>query len=108
SVHLARLSAHRAAYVSKSAAGSGRIVDGSVRRAFTTVTILVGLAAAAAPEAHAGPRAERKITMPDATAAERALFADARDDRLDTHDPVTAALVSSSIGNEEKEKAIAR
>lgn len=58
--------------------------------------------------AFAGPRAERKITIPDVTAAERALFEDARDDKLDTHDPVTAALAGSSASPKEREAAAAR
>lgn len=74
-----------------------------MRLAFTVTTFLIATAAAVA-----GPRAERKITIPDATAVERALFEDARDDKLDRHDLVTAAIVSSSLGAAEREQAIAK
>lgn len=62
----------------------------------------------AAPAAFAGPRAERKLTIPDATAAERALFEDARDDELDAHDPVTAALTASVAEKDLRNRALAR
>lgn len=83
----------------------GRIVGVPVRRnpVLLSLALLV-----AAPDAFAGPRAERKITIPDATPAERALFDDARDDKLDSHDAVTAALAASGASPELREKAAAR
>lgn len=70
-------------------------------------SLIVVLALVGAP-VFAEPRAERKITIPDATAAERALFEDVRDDKLDAHDPVTAALAASSAGAATRKKAAAR
>jgi len=66
--------------------------------------LLFLIALAAAPAALAGPRAERKLTIPDVTAFERALYDDAKDGKLDSHDPVTAGLVASGASKEAIEK----
>lgn len=61
-----------------------------------------------ATDALATSRAERKITIPDASAREKALFEDVRDDRLDAHDAVTAALALSPSPETVRTKASAR
>lgn len=53
-------------------------------------------------------RAERKVTVPDATPAELALFADVRDDELDAHDAVTAAVAASTAPPADKLVALRR
>ena len=62
----------------------------------------------AATDAGAAPRADRKVTIPDVSSREKALFEDVRDDRLDAHDAVTAALALSPASEAVRAKAAAR
>lgn len=56
----------------------------------------------------ASSRADRKVSVPDASRAEKLLFADVRDDKLDGHDAVTAAIAASTASATQKEKALQR
>lgn len=72
-----------------------------------TLLLPLVLAASSAP-AHASTRSNRAISVPDLTAGERAVIEDARDDKLDRFDPVTAAIATSRASAEVKERASAR
>ena len=56
----------------------------------------------------ASSRADRKLAIPDASPAEAALFADVRDDVLNAHDAVTAAIAASKAAPADKVLALRR
>ncbi|HVO29933.1 MAG TPA: hypothetical protein VMV18_04320, partial [bacterium] len=57
--------------------------------------------------AHASSRASRSVTV-DLTPAEKLLVDDARDDKLDRFDPVTAAIATSTASQDVKDRAQTR
>ena len=58
--------------------------------------------------ASASSRASRTVTAPDLTPGESAVIEDAKDDKLDHFDTVTAAIATSRASAEVKERALGR